>query len=162
MIAGFEPRRNINPVQCLPLRCRLNQSSRSKTCGAVGITSAPNCSSRRSAFRTKSSNKQSNSCSARISRQWFGLEGSPLWRLAKLLRALADVVVRRNMRARPRGDLIGLTAHDVVAFAGRLLETPPIDFDQAPPIWSPGEELGNLLCHGRSSHPEQLGKRVLS
>jgi hypothetical protein len=42
------------------------------------------------------------------------------------------------MQARPRGvimdDLIGLTAHDVVAFAGRLLETHPVDFDQAPPI----------------------------
>jgi hypothetical protein len=42
------------------------------------------------------------------------------------------------MQARPRGviqdDPIGLTAHDVVAFAGRLLEAPPIDFDQAPPI----------------------------
>ena len=40
-----------------------------------------------------------------------------------------------SLRAASSGnDLIGLTAHDVVAFAGRLLETPPIDFDQAPPI----------------------------
>jgi hypothetical protein len=47
-------------------------------------------------------------------------------------------VARRIMQARPRGviwdDLIGLTAHDAVAFARRLRETAPIDFDQAPPI----------------------------
>jgi hypothetical protein len=69
-------------------------------------------------------------------------------------------VARRNTQVRPRGvirdDLIGLTAHDVVAFAGRLLETPlsisikPRRSDLMAPK---GAEFGNLLCHGRSSTP---------
>jgi hypothetical protein len=37
-----------------------------------------------------------------------------------------------------RGDPIGCTAYDVVAFTGCFLEPRPVDFDQAPPSGSDG------------------------